>query len=229
MPLRLYYDLMSQPSRAVYMFLRLNKVPFEARPVALRKGEHFGEEYKKINPFSLVPVIDDNGFKLTESIAIVKYLIQQRGLPHHWYPTNSPKRLARVEEYLNWYHVNTRLPSAMLIQHLLIIPKTTGKPVNHAAAEKFRQRVATMVTQLEGYFLKDRKYLAGDEISIADIFGACELMQLNACHEHGLYESSTIVKAWMERVKKDTNPHFDEAHQMTYRTHDIYKQIAAKL
>ena len=86
-----------------------------------------------------------------------------------------------------------------------------------------------MVTQLEGYFLKDRPYLAGDEISIADIFGACELMQLYACHEHGLYESSPIVKAWMERVKKETNPHFDEAHKMIYRTNEIYKQIAAKL
>lgn len=29
-------------------------------------GEHQTEEYKKINPFGLVPVIDDNGFILTE-------------------------------------------------------------------------------------------------------------------------------------------------------------------
>ncbi|KAK3803395.1 hypothetical protein RRG08_019160 [Elysia crispata] len=275
MPLRVYYDLMSQPSRAVYMFLRLNNVPFEAKPVALRKGEHFGEEYKKINPFSLVPAIDDDGFKLTESIAIVKYMIQERGLSDHWFPAKNPKKQARVEEYLHWYHANTRLPSAMLIQHLyligkydlhehwyprqnlekqarveeflhwqhlntrflcaslfqnlLIIPRATGKPIDLAAAEKFRKKVSTMVTQLEGYFLNDRKYLAGDEISIADIFGACELMQLFACQEHRLFESSPTVKAWMERVKKDTNPHFDEAHKMIYRTNSIYNEIAAKL
>ena len=39
MALKYYYDLMSQPSRAVYMFLRLNNIPYEDKPVALRKGE----------------------------------------------------------------------------------------------------------------------------------------------------------------------------------------------
>ncbi|GFN99433.1 glutathione s-transferase theta-1 [Plakobranchus ocellatus] len=229
MPLRLYFDLLSQPSRAVYMFLRMNNIPFEAKPVALRKGEHLGEEYKKINPFSLVPVIDDDGFKLTESIAIVKYMIQKRGLPDHWFPAQNFKKQARVEEYLLWYHINTRFPAALLFQHLLLIPRATGKPVDHKAVDKFRQKVNTMVSRLEGYFLKDQKYLAGDEISIADIFGACELIQLYACHENALYEKSPIVKAWMERVQKDTNPYFDEAHKMVYRTNDVYKEIAAKL
>lgn len=36
--LKLYYDLMSQPSRAVYMFVKLNKIPFEDKAVALRTG-----------------------------------------------------------------------------------------------------------------------------------------------------------------------------------------------
>ena len=38
MSLNYYYDLMSQPSRAVYMFLNMNKVPYVERPVAMRKG-----------------------------------------------------------------------------------------------------------------------------------------------------------------------------------------------
>ena len=37
--LKLYFDLMSQPSRAVYMFLKVNQIPFEEKPVALRKGK----------------------------------------------------------------------------------------------------------------------------------------------------------------------------------------------
>uniref|UniRef100_A0A915L6U6 GST N-terminal domain-containing protein n=1 Tax=Romanomermis culicivorax TaxID=13658 RepID=A0A915L6U6_ROMCU len=66
MSLKLYYDLMSQPSRAVYIFLNFNSIPFENCPVALRRGEHLTEEYSKINPFKRVPFIDDNGFKLSE-------------------------------------------------------------------------------------------------------------------------------------------------------------------
>lgn len=38
MALKFYYDLMSQPSRTVYMFLKLNKISFEDKKVALRKG-----------------------------------------------------------------------------------------------------------------------------------------------------------------------------------------------
>lgn len=41
MALKYYFDKMSQPSRAILMFLRANKtvIPFEEVPVALRKGE----------------------------------------------------------------------------------------------------------------------------------------------------------------------------------------------
>lgn len=38
--LKLYYDLMSQPSRALYMFVKLNKIPFEDKAVALRSGNY---------------------------------------------------------------------------------------------------------------------------------------------------------------------------------------------
>ncbi len=38
--LKYYYDLMSQPCRALYIFLRINNIPFEDKEIAIRKGEH---------------------------------------------------------------------------------------------------------------------------------------------------------------------------------------------
>lgn len=35
-------------------------------PVFIFAGEHKTDEYAAINPFQLVPALDDNGFKLTE-------------------------------------------------------------------------------------------------------------------------------------------------------------------
>ena len=46
----LYIDYASQPSRAILAFCRLNGIEHELRLVAVRKGEHMGEEYvTKVN------------------------------------------------------------------------------------------------------------------------------------------------------------------------------------
>ncbi|XP_005089374.1 glutathione S-transferase theta-1 [Aplysia californica] len=230
MPLKYYYDLLSQPSRAVYLFLTYNKVPFEAKPVALRKNEHYSAEFKKINPFSLVPAIDDDGFCLTESTAIAKYVIQKFNLPDHWFPQKDIKKQARVEEYLHWHHFNTRALCANLFRNLLILPRATGKKADPEDIEKQRQRILKIVIPaFENYFLKDRPYLAGNEISLADLFGSAELLQLKACNEEYLYEQSPIVKAWLERVRKETNPYFDESNKLIYRTGENFQNIISKL
>ncbi|CAG2209166.1 GST [Mytilus edulis] len=200
---------MSQPSRAVYIFLKINKIPFEPKAVALRKGEHYSDEYKKVNPFSLVPVLDDNGFILTER-------------------TNLQAQ-ARVDEYMNWQHWNTRLKSAYLFRNLLIEPKALSRPVDWDKVEQFRTEVKKTVKFLENVWLKDQPFLCGQEISVADILGICELIQLYAVNEEYLYEENSVVKAWMDRVKERLQPHFDEAHKLTYRTRDMYPMIKEQL
>ena len=54
MSLKIFADLMSQPSRAVVLFCRVAKVPHEFKPIRLVKGEHMTEEMTKINPFQKV-------------------------------------------------------------------------------------------------------------------------------------------------------------------------------
>uniref|UniRef100_A0A8C9TSC9 Glutathione S-transferase theta 2 n=1 Tax=Scleropages formosus TaxID=113540 RepID=A0A8C9TSC9_SCLFO len=64
--LEVYLDLLSQPCRAVHIFLSHNKIPHKLRIVALRKGEHKTPEFTKLNPMQQVPVMVDKGFVLTE-------------------------------------------------------------------------------------------------------------------------------------------------------------------
>lgn len=228
MALKYYYDLMSQPCRAVYMLLHLNKVPFEPKPIAIRKGENKTAEYKKIFPFGLVPAIEHDGLLLTESIAISKYVIQRFDLADHWFPKDLKKQ-AKVEEYLHWQHFNTRYKAAMLFLHLVPIPVAKGKRTDSKEIERMRKDVTTMISEMDNYFLKDTPYLSSEKISLADLFGACEMMQLNACHEQGLYENMPRVRDWMERVKSETNPYFDEAHQVTNTVAGRFHKIVSKL
>lgn len=66
MALKLYYDLLSQPSRALYIFLKTCNIPFERKIVDLKALEQFAPEYEEVNRFKKVPAIDHNGFKLSE-------------------------------------------------------------------------------------------------------------------------------------------------------------------
>jgi len=45
-------------------------------------GAHFQEPYASLNPSKLVPMLDDDGFKLTESSAILKYLARNSISPN---------------------------------------------------------------------------------------------------------------------------------------------------
>ncbi|KAL7390872.1 hypothetical protein ABVT39_000665 [Epinephelus coioides] len=105
--LEVYLDLLSQPCRAVHILLNTTNIPHTVRTVALRRGENRTPEFTKLNPMQKVPVMVDNGFVLTESDAILKYLATKHNVPEHWYP-QQPERRARVDEYTAWHHTNTR-------------------------------------------------------------------------------------------------------------------------
>lgn len=73
------------------------------------------ESFKKINRFQKVPCIIDSGFQLSESVAILRYVEREKTIDDFWYPKDSKKR-ARVDEYLEWQHINTRITCAMYFQ-----------------------------------------------------------------------------------------------------------------
>lgn len=66
MALKLYYDLLSQPGRAVYIFLKASNIPFEKKLINLGKMEHLSSDYQKINPFKKIPSIQHNDISIIE-------------------------------------------------------------------------------------------------------------------------------------------------------------------
>lgn len=111
----------------------------------------------------------------------------------------------------------------------LIEPKANNQPVDWDKVAFFRKEVEKTVELLDKVWLKDRHFLCGNDISVADIQGVCKLTQLNAVHEEKLFEDNPVVKAWVNRIRKRLQPHFDEASQMTYRTREMYPKIAQQL
>lgn len=66
MGLKLYHDLLSQPARALYIFLKKNDIPFESKVMDLMKGDHLKPDFAKLNVFKKIPIIEHDGFVLSE-------------------------------------------------------------------------------------------------------------------------------------------------------------------
>lgn len=89
----LYWNIGSQPSRAVKTLLDAGKVPHKAETIDIMKGLHKGEEFLKINPRGQIPYIKDGDFGLPESNAILKYIANsQSSVPEHWWPKDEKAR-----------------------------------------------------------------------------------------------------------------------------------------
>ena len=101
--MKLYYHPVSTTCRIVMMFVAEEGIALDYQLVDLMKGEHLAPEYKALNPNCLVPMLEDDGFRLTESGAIIRYLADKTGSAA--YPKDLKQR-ARVDEAMEWFYSN---------------------------------------------------------------------------------------------------------------------------
>ncbi|XP_073675332.1 glutathione S-transferase theta-1a [Garra rufa] len=212
MPLELYLDLHSQPCRSVFLFAKINKIPFEYKAVDLSAGEQYGEEFGKVSMIRKVPVLKDGDFILTESIAILQYLVGKHRTPDHWYPADLHKR-ARVDEFLSWQHTNIRTHGSKVFWFRGILPAVTGSPVPKEKMDAAVEELNLSLKIFEDKYLQSRPFIIGDKISLADLVAIVEIMQPVGT---GLdvFQGRPALSAWRDRVKKEIGVEvFNEAHK----------------
>ena len=131
-------------------------------------GGQFGgldtPEYGMLNPNRLVPTIDDNGFVLWESNAIVRHLGQRYGRG-----TLSPAdelTFARADSWMDWSL--TTIYGDIISTCFLQLVRTTARDRDSkavdAAAKRAGERLTILNQQLNG-----RPFIAGENLTIADV------------------------------------------------------------
>ncbi|KAM8711085.1 hypothetical protein ACLKA7_000248 [Drosophila subpalustris] len=210
--IKYYYDLLSPPSRALWIALKLAKTPFEDCPVALRKREHLTDEYKSINRFQKVPALVDGNFHLSESGAMLRYLAAKNQLTEQLYPSKSLEERAHVDEFLEWQHLNLRLMTLTYFRDAWLFPINGIKPKPKAEhVEKLIKNVEGSLGLLERLWL-DNDFLIGKNLTVADLLGASDIEQLKLCQYSVNEKQFPKVAKWLERVREAANPYHDQAH-----------------
>lgn len=69
--------------------------PFQLKNIDFDKNEHLSPEYMAMNPLHQVPTLDDNGFYITDSHAIIAYLATNSNLT-----STDPRVLARINQLM---------------------------------------------------------------------------------------------------------------------------------
>ena len=81
--MKFYGYFRSSASYRLRIALALKGIPHEQASIHLTRGggEQFAAEFRRLNPQELVPVIEDNGNILTQSLAILEYLEETHPTP----------------------------------------------------------------------------------------------------------------------------------------------------
>jgi glutathione S-transferase len=121
-------------------------------------------EYGAMNPNRLVPVLDDNGFKLWESNAIVRYLADSYGrgglAPEGRYA------FARADQWAEW--AQSTLYSDIITTCFLQLIRTPAKDRNTALVAAAAERAGTKLQLLDAQ-LAGTAFITGEKLTIADI------------------------------------------------------------
>ncbi|KAL5500966.1 hypothetical protein ACEPAH_9353 [Sanghuangporus vaninii] len=171
MVVKLYGLPWSTCTEAVMTVLKELGVPYEIEVVDLLAGDSRKPEYiENLHPFGQIPVlVDEDGFKLFESRAIARYLIAKYG-PNSELIPKDPKENALFEQAMSIENNDFAPPAGGLASEKYFKLMTGLQP----SEERVAEHASTLEKKLQAYerILSKQKYLAGDELTLADLFAS---------------------------------------------------------
>ena len=185
--LRIYGSAKSRTIRVLWMAGELG-LTYDHKDYLPRAPETRAPEFRMLNPNGRVPVIDDDGFVLSESMAINLYLAKKhRSL---LYPSD-PKHAALVLQWSLWETDRLDRQIVKYMRHTKEFPEAERKP---ELAEEMWKEIVASFDVLETALTKS-EWLAGPAFSVGDLNVAAALYRALSL-DLGKWPH---VQAWLNR------------------------------
>jgi glutathione S-transferase len=179
----------SPPARKSFKLQAEKRIPHELVVVDMAARQH-RQPYLSLNPYGRVPTLEENGFVLFESTAILNYLEAIRPAPP-LVPADAHGR-ALVDMHMKLCDLQLTRHSGTIIFPRRFLPKERW---NAAAMVEAKAEIEKHLAILDKH-LADKTYLVGEQFSLADV---CYMPFLEFLP---LMEIAppTAVAAWSQRL-----------------------------
>ncbi|MDH5748384.1 MAG: glutathione S-transferase family protein, partial [Rhodospirillales bacterium] len=226
--LTLYHYDRSTAAQRVRLILEEKEVPWKSVIVDTANGdvEQLPEDYHRLNPKGLVPVIVNNGVAIAESLVILEYL--EDAFPESSFRPQSPEARAKMRLWMrkieDGVHVASRTVGVCLVNRHIYKAKGAEKIDKYYAKMRDQVRrnndqvniasgldspllpdaVATFRRLFEEMdsTLSESAWLAGDTYSLADIALVVYVRRLESFMMAPLWKNLAHLNEWYERISQ---------------------------
>ncbi|MBY3592360.1 glutathione S-transferase N-terminal domain-containing protein [Rhizobium bangladeshense] len=180
----------------VFIALEELGLEYQAFPVDIFAGQQFEDWFGTLNPNRKVPVIVDRGhpagdYTLFESAAILMYLAEKSG---RLVPSGNRERYNTIQ----WLMVQVTTVGPMMGQ-LVHFSRYAPEGLPSYPVDRYRTQ-AQRVLEVMDQRLEERRYLVGDDLTIADIalFPWCRNLSLHLGEKEA--EALMNVTRWCDEL-----------------------------
>ena len=194
--LKIYGADLSTPVTKARFTANLLGMKYDYIRIDLRGGEHQKPEFLKLHPAGKIPVIDDDGFVLFESNAIIRYLAEKNKSP--LYPKDLKER-ALVDQWIEFgsHHVGQAMSKVVFNRLFAPMRKV---PVDEQSLKDGLGFLDRFLPIIDNQLAKN-KFLAGNQLSLADI-NLLAILDPVEVAKIDLSKYKNIVK-WREGLRKE--------------------------
>ena len=192
---RLYHVPLSPFCRKVRLSLAEKKIEVELIEERYWEAD---PDFLRRNPAAKVPVIRLDGKMMAESAAICEYLEETRPTPSLM--PNDPDGRYEVRRIVSWFDDKFHAEVTSKLLYERVNKKVTGQGYPDSKNVKAGSKAIKYHLDYMAWLLDHRRWLAGDQMSLADFAAAAHLSSLDYISDVD-WNRSAVVKDWYAKIK----------------------------